>query len=207
MTWIQTEMISFSILLILVFCSSLKFVYGEDAVVTDKVIFEVAIDGDPAGTVVLGLFGKVVPKTVANFKAFAGKGFKGYKYEGSKFHRVIKNFMIQGGDVISGDGTGSICIYDEGDGKYFPDENFELKHNYPGILSMANADFKEHYKTYVTTGNKLSVALLMDSTASFSNVFCKWKNSSINLMISSLVHDEEKTHLLRNIYVKMAGFM
>ncbi|XP_076328443.1 peptidyl-prolyl cis-trans isomerase B-like isoform X3 [Tachypleus tridentatus] len=139
MTWIQTEMISFSILLILVFCSSLKFVYGEDAVVTDKVIFEVAIDGDPAGTVVLGLFGKVVPKTVANFKAFAGKGFKGYKYEGSKFHRVIKNFMIQGGDVISGDGTGSICIYDEGDGKYFPDENFELKHNYPGILSMANA--------------------------------------------------------------------
>ncbi|XP_076328444.1 peptidyl-prolyl cis-trans isomerase B-like isoform X4 [Tachypleus tridentatus] len=165
MTWIQTEMISFSILLILVFCSSLKFVYGEDAVVTDKVIFEVAIDGDPAGTVVLGLFGKVVPKTVANFKAFAGKGFKGYKYEGSKFHRVIKNFMIQGGDVISGDGTGSICIYDEGDGKYFPDENFELKHNYPGILSMANADFKEHYKTYVTTGNKLSVALLMDSTA------------------------------------------
>ncbi|XP_013791195.1 peptidyl-prolyl cis-trans isomerase-like [Limulus polyphemus] len=132
-------MISFSVLIILVFCSSLQFVYGENATITDKVTFEVTIDGDPAGTIVMGLFGKIVPKTVDNFKAFAGKGVKGYKYEGSKFHRVIKNFMIQGGDVINGDGTGSICIYDELDGKYFPDENFELKHNYPGILSMANA--------------------------------------------------------------------
>lgn len=104
--------------------------------VTHKVFFDISSDGINAGTVVIGLFGKTVPKTVKNFLAFAGEGVQGHKFEGSKFHRVIKDFMIQGGDVISMDGSGSISISGE---KYFPDENFDLKHTAPGILSMANA--------------------------------------------------------------------
>ncbi|GBM72175.1 Peptidyl-prolyl cis-trans isomerase B [Araneus ventricosus] len=104
--------------------------------VTQKVYFDVSSGGKPLGTIVIGLFGKVVPKTVSNFATFAGEGYKGMKFEGTKFHRVIKDFMIQGGDIVAQDGTGSISI--NGD-KYFDDENFILKHTGPGILSMANA--------------------------------------------------------------------
>ncbi|XP_055934112.1 peptidyl-prolyl cis-trans isomerase B-like [Argiope bruennichi] len=104
--------------------------------VTHKVYFDVSSDGKQLGTIVIGLFGKVVPKTVSNFVTFAGEGYKGMKFEGTKFHRVIKDFMIQGGDIVAQDGTGSISINGE---KYFPDENFNLKHTGPGILSMANA--------------------------------------------------------------------
>ncbi|CAL1287844.1 unnamed protein product [Larinioides sclopetarius] len=104
--------------------------------VTHKVYFDVSSGGKPLGTIVIGLFGKVVPKTVSNFATFAGEGYKSMKFEGTKFHRVIKDFMIQGGDIVAQDGTGSISI--NGD-KYFDDENFVLKHTGPGILSMANA--------------------------------------------------------------------
>ncbi|GAA6023494.1 hypothetical protein JCM11491_006600 [Sporobolomyces phaffii] len=106
-----------------------------------RVFFDMTINGTPAGRIIMQLFADVTPKTAENFRALCtgekglGEAGVALHYKGSKFHRIIKSFMCQGGDFTRGNGTGGESIY----GDKFPDENFELKHDKPFLLSMANA--------------------------------------------------------------------
>jgi len=106
-----------------------------------RVFFDISMGGVPAGRIVFELHADIVPKTAENFRKLttgeAGVGTSGrpLTYRGSAFHRIIPSFMLQGGDFTAGNGTGGESIY----GRKFEDENFKLKHDRPGLLSMANA--------------------------------------------------------------------
>ncbi|KZT38570.1 hypothetical protein SISSUDRAFT_1004643 [Sistotremastrum suecicum HHB10207 ss-3] len=110
------------------------------------VYFDLEVDGQPFGRIVFRLHDDVVPRTAQNFRDLA-LGHLGYGYQGSPIHRIVPDFMIQGGDITKKDGTGGRSIY----GPTFRDESFRVRHSKPGVLSMANRGPNSNTSQYFIT--------------------------------------------------------
>ena len=130
--------------MVFLFVLLLAFVFanpkGPASQITSKAYFDIQIGGKAEGRIIIGLFGNVVPKTVRNFEmlctgeAGLGNKWQPLHYKGHRFHRIAKGQFIQGGDIYLDNGDEGESIY----GGVFPDENFDLLHDRPFLLSMAN---------------------------------------------------------------------
>ncbi|XP_052816655.1 peptidyl-prolyl cis-trans isomerase 6-like [Mya arenaria] len=136
MELIQTSVYFGSMVLMIQSLYVINLTEAKDTLVTDVVSFDIKIDGVDTGTIDIGLFRKTAPRTVDNFVKLAeGNTKDGLGYTGSPFHRIIDDFVVQGGDVVFHNGTGETSIY----GGRFADEAFTLNHYGAGWVSMANA--------------------------------------------------------------------
>jgi cyclophilin family peptidyl-prolyl cis-trans isomerase len=126
--------------------------------ITSRAYMDITIDNKPVGRIVIGLHGTVVPKTVHNFETLCNgntsMGPVALRYAGSTFHRIIPGFMIQGGDFTRHNGTGGRSIYGTPTDGRFMDENFQLKHLGPGIVSMANSGPNTNGSQFFITTNR-----------------------------------------------------
>ena len=120
-----------------------------------RVFFDISVGGRNIGRIVFELFKDVAPKTVENFRQLCVGDYKrdgkAIGYKGTYIHRAIRNTLIQGGDILNGNGTGTLSIY----GKTFEDETFQLKHSLPGLLTMANFGPNSNGCQFIITCNAL----------------------------------------------------